>query len=313
MKNKMKRKYNIFSNPHWILSGSKENFKYALFSTPNIWGVYDKWFPQWKALSKGDVLFFYVSDNIKRIIGIGKVGNKFIQHKPLWPDELKRNEVLYPLRFEFVIEFILPEKEWKISGITITQFIYKELGKGASADLLRGGINFIRHKRLLTYLYQEFQKKFKYKLDIEEKEIPKLPEERNKLRHSLHSYLQTLLIKIGKMNNFISEKEYVYENLKFDCVWRRIEKGAPTYVFEIQVGGEIYRALSKLKHAYDLWNSNVFLIILNNKDKKRVFSLLHGTFHEIQGKLKIIMANEIETLYNKKNAWIEFERKLGIL
>jgi hypothetical protein len=44
------------------------------------------------------------------------------------------------------------------------------------------------------------------------------------------------------------------DGTRLDAVWRRVEKSVPTYVFEIQVGGDIYHAIAKLKHAYDLWN-----------------------------------------------------------
>ncbi|MCM8785313.1 MAG: hypothetical protein NC827_04935 [Candidatus Omnitrophica bacterium] len=56
--------------------------------------------------------FFYVS-GIKKIVGVGKAGNKFIQREPLWPDEIKENLVKYPLRFEFSLEYLLPKEEWE--------------------------------------------------------------------------------------------------------------------------------------------------------------------------------------------------------
>jgi hypothetical protein len=51
---------------------------------------------------------------------------------------------------------------------------------------------------------------------------------------------------------------------KLDVAWRRVEKGSPTYVFEVQIGGDLYHAIGKLKHAHDLWNSNIFLVTTKN-------------------------------------------------
>jgi hypothetical protein len=31
----------------------------------------------------------------------------------LWPDEIRKNKVIWPLRFEFDVEFCLPEDEWE--------------------------------------------------------------------------------------------------------------------------------------------------------------------------------------------------------
>lgn len=53
-----------------------------------------------------------------------------------------------------------------------------------------------------------------------------------------------LVVKIGDMNKLLSQKDYRVKNTVIDVVWRRVEKGSPTYVFEIQVGGDIYHALS---------------------------------------------------------------------
>lgn len=97
------------------------------------------------------------------------------------------------------------------------------------------------------------------------------------------------------------------------AVWRRIDRGSPTYVFEVQVGGDIYRALAKLKHVFDLWNSNIFLIIVSDKELSSVQVLLNGTFHEIKNKIKIILADDIKELFNRKKSWIDYEKKLGIL
>ncbi|MFN3967148.1 MAG: EVE domain-containing protein, partial [Endomicrobiia bacterium] len=69
----------IYNNPHWILSAKTKNFELSI-SFKQIWGVQDKWYPQWKALEKGDIIFFYIS-GIKKIVGVGKVGNKFIQRE----------------------------------------------------------------------------------------------------------------------------------------------------------------------------------------------------------------------------------------
>ncbi|MGC9070689.1 MAG: hypothetical protein ACP5IO_05200 [Elusimicrobiales bacterium] len=299
----------IYSNPCWIISGNEENFDYAI-KYNLTWGLQDKWFPQWKAMEKGNIIFFYISGGIKKIIGCGKIENKFLQREPLWPDEIKENRVKYPLRFEFSLDYLIEKKEWLTKGIDIVNEIGKKLGQGAFADLLRGGINFIRYKEITEFLYDEF-KKLNYTLPLEEISIEY--KETKIERRNLHEDLENLVYEIGIMNKLLSQKEYSVDNMIFDVVWRRVEKGSPTYVFEIQVGGDIYHALSKLKHAFDLWNSNIFLIVYSNEDIYKSNQLLNGTFHEIKDKVKIVSSKDIEELFTRKRSWIAWEKKLGIL
>jgi len=303
-------KINIYTHPHWLLSANQENFELSK-KYRQVWGIQDKWYPQWKSLEKGDIVFFYIS-KIKKIIGVGEIGNKFVQREPLWPDEIEENKVKYPLRFEFNINYLLNERDWLTEGIDIIDFIKNiNWGKGAFADLLRGGINFIRYKEIIIFLYEEFKRKFNFAIQPEKVHIEYREEKPEK--DNLHNYLKDLISKIGAMNKLLSQKEYSVDNMILDVVWRRIERGSPTYVFEIQVGGDIYHAISKLKHAFDLWNSNIFLVINSDEDINKAYQLLNGTFHEIKEKVKIISSKDIEELFERKKSWIELEKKLGIL
>lgn len=117
---------------------------------------------------------------------------------------------------------------------------------------------------------------------------------------------------IGSLQRFVSEIEYPMGDERLDVVWRRVEKSVPTYVFEVQIGGDIYHALGKLKHAWDLWNSNVFLIV----ERERISEaqkLLSGTFHEIRDKIRIIDTEGARELYQSKNKVKELEKKFGIM
>ena len=94
-------------------------------------------------------------------------------------------------------------------------------------------------------------------------------------------------------------------------MWRRVERSVPTYVFEVQVGGDVYHALGKLKHAFDLWNSHIF-IVAPQGERNRVENLVSGTFHEIGSRIKFIELNKIDELYKRKKAYLDFEEQLGI-
>jgi len=83
-------------------------------------------------------------------------------------------------------------------------------------------------------------------------------------------------------------------------------------VFEVQVGGDVYHALGKLKHAFDLWNSNIFLVC-TDEDLEKAETLLTGTFHEIGDKIKKLSITKTNELYEKKRSWTNIEKEVGLL
>ncbi len=104
----------------WVLSGnSLENWEKGI--QDGIWGVRDKKVLQkyWDQLIKGDILIFYVGKPIGGVIGFGRAETKFKQDKPLWPDEIRINGLIYPFRFEFKTEYCLPKGTWYERKISI--------------------------------------------------------------------------------------------------------------------------------------------------------------------------------------------------
>ncbi len=120
------------------------------------------------------------------------------------------------------------------------------------------------------------------------------------------------IAEIGQIQGFISDREYLLETTRLDVVWRRVERSVPTYVFEVQVEGDIYHAMSKLKHAFDLWNSHIFLVA-SNKERGKYQELLAGTFHEVADKMQFIEISLVKELLGKKRDYKNMEEALGIL
>ncbi len=268
---------------YWLTVGTLENWKEA-FQKGNIWGFREKQRNRWDALQEGDVVFFYVMRPVAGIIGYGTVKTKFRQTQPLWSKELDKNEVIWPLRFEFNVEHCLPPDKWETDRLT--------------SELLRfkAGLGF---RQLNDSLVQEILLKFK-QLHVEELEEP-----------VSHKEIKEKLIEIGKLQNYIAEGEYPFDLGKLDVVWRRVERSVPTYVFEIHVRGDIYHDLSKLKHAFDLWNSRIF-IVASQADYDKVKALLSGSFHEINEQLRFVDLEKINELYERKRYLLDLEKGLGI-
>ncbi|MEM3685329.1 MAG: hypothetical protein QXT39_06680, partial [Conexivisphaerales archaeon] len=69
--------------------------------------------------------------------------------------------------------------------------------------------------------------------------------------------------------------------------------------------------LAKLKHAFDKWNSNIYLI-LDDEQRAEAEKLLSGAFHEINQKTKLINLDQMEELFNLKKKYFDYERQIGI-
>jgi len=283
----------------WIIPGSEKNWKQA-FVSKGIWGLEETGVKKvyWLAIAPNNVILFYISGKVKGIVGYGVVRNKFYQDVPLWGDEIKESRVKWPLRFEFDVEFLLPENRWIDEKIPIARggyfrqpLIPKKWGE------IEPIIQALNPNVSMEALQEGF--------------IPVSPEKAEKVS-PMHKDIKNLLLEIGKLQGYIVDTEYSMGTERLDVVWRRLPESVPTYAFEVQVGGDIYHALGKLKHAYDIWNSRIFLVasvdVLGG-----VNQLLSGTFHEIQPVLRFIETKKIQSLHKSKRNIYQIEKDLGLI
>jgi hypothetical protein len=273
---------------NWLVVGTPEHWQVA-FENGNIWGLQQVKLRWWDRLAEGDGLIFYVTRPVGGAIGLGKVSTKFKQDKPLWPREVEAQRVLWPLRFEFDVDFCFRPEDWLTSKLEID----------ALRAIVQAGFQPLKQKTAEIAL-QAF--------------APHLPQSPNESGQSdsLHEELKRKLVEMGRIQKFLAEPEYPMDGTRLDAVWRRVEKSVPTYVFEIQVGGDIYHAIAKLKHAYDLWNSRIFLVAATS-ERTKFESLMSGTFHEVRERLQFIEIPKLEDLYSRKKAYRQLEDELGIV
>jgi predicted RNA-binding protein len=290
---------------YWLVVGSPHNWKTA-FEHKNIWGLKRTQRHLWESLNEKDALLFYVTSPISGIVGHGTVRMKFHQDKPLWPQEIKEGKVIWPLRFEFDVERCLPPDKWQIFKIASRELFPRGGFQVLSQDIARKLVS------KLTSLPKEYYVETPTPISVKET-TPIYPPEPLQAEQASpsHDELKHRLVEIGQLQGYLADEEYVFDTGRLDVVWRRVERSVPTYVFEVQVGGDIYHALGKLKHAYDLWNSHIF-IVAPQADRNGVDNLLCGTFHEISSRIKFIELRKVEELYKRKKAYLDFEKDLGI-
>ncbi len=236
-------------------------------------------------LTEGDEVFFYATAPVRGVIGFGKVRTKFVQDRPLWPKEVADHRVIWPLRFEVDTVYVLPEQEWTTKTIRMPELRWRA----------QGG---------LVPLPQELA------TQLRETVYPVAPVPAA-MSENLHERTKQMLREIGRLQGYVSETEYDMNGAKLDVVWRRVEKSVPTYAFEIQIGGNLYQALAKLKHAFDLWNSHIFLVG-EAEDHPKVESLLAGTFHEVSHRLRFVDVSRVEELYKVRQQLLRLEEETGL-
>jgi predicted RNA-binding protein len=287
-------------NQYWLIVGTPRNWKFA-FENGNIWGLkeFREMTALWNLLEEGDKILFYVASPIMGVVGCGKVTTKFRQTNPLWPDEVQKGTALWPLRFEFDVEYCLPSSLWETR-------CYRETNLQLITRMV--------FQCVPIKAVNEARKHLGLRVESDEAHVvtarmSSISEQIVKLDHEL---VKQKVAEIGRIQGFLAETEYDIEGNRLDVVWRRVERSVPTYVFEVQVGGDIYHALAKLKHAYDLWNSHIFLVA-DLGDRTKYEDLLSGTFHEIKNRIKFLTLNEIVELHKRKSSFKDFERELGIM
>lgn len=282
----------------WILTGNEENWETA-FNSGNIWGVREgNLVKRWERLQKGDLVLFYVKTPVKGIIGFGKIESKFKQDKPLWPDEIRAKQVIYPYRFDFQILSLLPPDGWKQDYLSVSDLPIS----------IQAGVNPIAKKETIEEIISRLTDKFNTSIDIPEIKV----EVKEKfVGQSLHNQIRDKLVEIGQMERFISEKEYPIDGERLDAAWRRVARGVPTKVFEVQIGGSPHQALSKLKHAFDLWNSEPFIIV-DKENLAKVNELLSGTFHELASHIKVISTDKVQQLFESLTKEVSLKKDFGL-
>jgi hypothetical protein len=276
---------------NWWLAVGRPDYWQIAFEHGNIWGLRStpRHIALWERLSQGDKLLFYATSPISGVIGYGVMRTKFRQDKPLWPQEVKENKVIWPCRFEFDVEYCLPQDKWKTHKIVSVPL----------KAVVQSGFQAISAESARE-IVEAFPLKPPAVTVVEKKPVP------------LHDEIKEKLVEIGRFQKLIAESEYNMDGGRLDVVWRRIERAVPAYVFEVQIGGDLYHAMGKLKHAFDLWNSNIFLVI-SEEDMQKAKALLAGTFHEIRRKVKLVEARKVDELFRRKKAYRDFEAELGIV
>jgi len=115
-----------------------------------------------------------------------------------------------------------------------------------------------------------------------------------------HKNIVDMIKEIGEMLGFYTEtEEYTPDKVhRIDVTWRDHPTHSPLKVWEVETSGNVVLALARLKHAFDFWHSELYLVVSDAKTKEKAESIVRGAFAGIEKFLTVIGADEITNLYN---------------
>ena len=314
----------------WIASGPPEYWKVA-FEMGRIWGVTYKKSTQWKKLSSGDYILFYANKPVSGVIGYGVVKTKFRQDKPLWPREIEEGKVIWPYRFEFDVEYCLPQDEWEKRRVT-SNYI---------AGAAIGGLKQIREEEAQKIINELVPAKPPSPLDginSIENSLKKVLESAKLSFPITHECVELMLLRIGKQLGFhiytadpsrtcdgISLKELAdmdrdylkrYAGDQFldslsrvDVIWHR--SGEAFYVFEIVIGGNMKEALVRLLSVIEL-NAKMFVVATEDREREYRELIRMPGLNIIMGRCDFISIPQLIKMYVLTNLWRESVDKLKL-
>jgi hypothetical protein len=275
------------------------------FSHPHVKSIFEEglWgFPdnrtnrnRWELLKEGCTILIYGNYNHNKGVYLrGTLIEKFERREPV--DYWKLNKTGYPLQIRIKVEGRLEEaipvlkEELANEGVKLCKVPYDRWSLIVFGNFAGATYSSDVFERVLG-LYDARNRKIKLKAD--------------------HDTIEELIYKIGLLQGKISQKEVQIDNYKLDVAWRRIPRADPYIVFEVHIHGNLEEALTKLKHARDMWNSKPILVTRADIVKKAL-EVASGAFHEIYDELKIVPIDEIIDLYKKKEEYKYAESRLGI-
>lgn len=257
----------------------------------------------WSKISLGDEALIYGEyRGVKGIWFHCRIVDKFESREPVryWV----RDPTGYP--YQIRLEPIFPVNRFKRDALDRIEPVRKD-------ELASLGIGYFRQRadRWSLIVFSE-NERYDYSIFSQILELFRNRNESLELERPNHENLKRIIYQIGDLQNRFPATEFPLENRRIDVVWRRTSRSVPYVAFEIQLGGNIFEALTKLKHAYDIWNA-IPVLITTEDQVAEARRWIEGSFHEIKDVFRILTWRKIVEFYRAKRKVREFERMIGLL
>jgi len=317
---------NLLQRKNWIFSVTPENWETV--KAYSIWATDREGLTQ--KMKTGDIAIFYVTRTSPPcFMGIYEVvSDWFRATKPLWPDEVEQEKILYPWQLNLKqirlgtvnikdlapkLAFIGAKKNWQVYLVGTPANMQRPIGEEdyqlILAEMEKPPIQItFAPRRVPAGLVKEAERK-KMKEETLAPPHPPTPS---------HRALIQMLHEVGEVLGFVARIEEQTPDgvYRCDATWRDYEAHSPIKVFEVEVSGNVDHALSSLAHAYDTWRpEGLYLIVSDESDLNRARKLVEprvrGAFSKISGRLKVWTWPNLKELYDNIKPHEEFIRDLS--
>lgn len=191
----------------------------------SVWGLTWVSPEKWKGIRKGDYVLFYNNDDeefpyVAKVVLKHKFDEReYVGRLPCINIE-ERPYVIF-LRDVIDVGLTLSEFRAKTHYRSNKTFSFFKIGASRTVKLMRD-INNRYRKRAIYLLNQGSEEQ-------------------------LHKNIAYLLWDIGDSLNFRAKKEWKYGRYRYDVAWFKPRNDALSYVFEIQIEGDLERAIKRLR------------------------------------------------------------------
>lgn len=290
----------------WIVIGRYENWITALNQPIPLWGLKPSYGAEFEGLVPGNLAWIYVTNPVGGVIGLAMVREKYIdQATPLWPEELAKRQVIWPLRFRLEIVRILPVDRWTDYAVSIHDF----------GLFLQKGFQRLSRQQHQTLLqrFGAWGKPTLGRFDSGATLWAPVSDSREEHRISLHRDLQELIAETGRLQHYHSQTEFPLGDGSevLDVVWKREVTGAPTIAFEVELSASVENALSRLRLAHERWATRP-CIVIGGMDPERVRRVLAGHSQDFPRMVRVCAEEQIREVHRLKRQLRSLEHDLGI-
>lgn len=268
-----------------------------------LWAFKETLYNLWNSMSEGDFILFYNSGKFlysgrarfkypfEDIPGQVENGSRLAES--IWGRDVDGRTWPY-------IVFLRDVKE-----IDLMLLKFNEL-TGYNVNSIRKSMKVREERatRLIDYLQQIYLK------TLRESELKPITKEVESAEVK-HEQVVDVIFGLGELIGYRPERRWRHEGYEFDVVWFKPPRVGPKYVFEVHIRGNLEAALLRLKHAHDLWESQIFLISTGDKLKEAQTKFL-GELHELKDKIVLVDIKSITEFYEFKGKYEWLERKLGL-
>ena len=238
-----------------------------------------------KRIKPGDKLVVYVMKEgcrelCQSFAAVLEVAGQWRESKrPIWPEEVEEGRVKYPLVVDVKVV-----TRGKVEFSKIRERLEELIGaEGLDTKKLRLYALYYA-KRPLPPGVGEF---------IEEE--LRRAERRAAGEELAHGELVEAVVEVGRWLGFRVEREYRIDNFRVDAAFFKPPRATPFAVVEVHVGGDVYKDLAALKHAYDRYGCKLVYVLARDEEQvaKLLDEALQGAFHEIKEHVAVVKPKDL--------------------